>query len=199
MDLSSALSARFQRPEGSIIVTLVHSVCMLFAGNFDPAYTMTITALPSQLQPVTNKRNAGLLAKAMEEGLGVTPERGLIKFFPIAEENMATNGKTTAGMIEELEKETGEISAGLQRSLSRGTPRSKQRRQSMKSLRGVKTDQLPTHNEAISPIPPLSEAYTPPTLPPMPNEKTQLDKRAEKVQKMSRRKSFIASIFGKAA
>jgi hypothetical protein len=167
---------------------------MLFGGNFDPAYTLTITALGSQLQPVTNKRNASLLAKAMEEGLGVAPNRGVIRFLAMPEENLATDGKTIAGEIEELEKETAETNTSLQRSLSRGTPKSK-RRHSMKSLRGTK-NQLPTHNEHTSPTPPLSERETPP-LPAMPSEKSPMDRRAEKAQKMGRRKSFIATIFGK--
>ena len=192
MDLSYILSSRYQRPETSIIITLSHSMCMLFGGNFDPAYSVTITALGSQLQPVTNKRNAALLAKALQESLGVSPERGLIKFTPIAEENMATDSRTVTGMIEELEKVMSE-GPGLQRTLSMKS----KRRHSMKSLRGMKTaSQLPTHNEMLSPTPPMSERDRPP-LPPVPTEKSALDKKAEKVQKMGRRKSFIASIFGR--
>ena len=91
---------------------------MLFGGNFDPAYTLTITAVNSQLQPVTNKRNASLLAKAMEEGLGVAPNRGVIKFLALSEDNLATSGKTITGEIEELEKETAEANGSLQRNLS---------------------------------------------------------------------------------
>jgi hypothetical protein len=164
---------------------------MLFGGNFDPAYSLTITALGSQLQPVTNKRNAALLAKALQESLGVSPERGLIKFTPIAEENMATDSKTVTGMIEDLEKVMSE-SSGLQRTFSMS-----KRRHSTKSLRGMKAaSQLPTHNEILSPTPPTSARDTPP-LPPVPTEKSALDKKAEKVQKMGRRKSFIASIFGR--
>jgi Mg-chelatase subunit ChlI len=169
---------------------------MLFGGNFDPAYSLTITALGSQLQPVTNKRNAALLAKALQESLGVSPERGMIKFTPIAEENMATDGKTITGMIEDLEKATSETGSGLQRPPSRSAMKSK-RRPSMKSLRGMRAaSQLPTHNEILSPTPPISERDTPP-LPAIPTEKSPMDRKAEKVQKMGRRKSFIASIFGK--
>ena len=166
---------------------------MLFGGNFDPAYSLTITALGSQLQPVTNKRNAALLAKALQESLGVSPERGMIKFTPIAEENMATDGRTVTGMIEDLERVMSETGSGFQRALSLKS----KRRQSMKSLRGMKNaSQLPTHNEILSPTPPVSERDTPP-LPPVPTEKSPMDKKAERVQKMGRRKSFLTSIFGK--
>ena len=170
---------------------------MLFGGNFDPAYTLTITALNSQLQPVTNKRNATLLAKAMEEGLGVAPNRGVIKFLVMSEDNLATDGRTITSEIEELEKEHAENNSSLQRNLSKNTPKSK-RRHSMRSLRTSKNT-LPTHNEHGSPTPPISDPdrQTPP-LPAIPSEKSPMDRRAEKAQKMGRRKSFIASIFGKA-
>jgi hypothetical protein len=166
---------------------------MLFGGNFDPAYTLTITALGSQVQPVTNKRNAALLGKAMEEGLGVAPNRGVIRFLALAEENLATDGKTIAGEIEELERETAENNS-IQRSLSRSTLKNK-RRHSLRSLRAK--NQLATHNEHISPTPSMSERETPP-LPAIPSGKSPMDLRAEKAQKMGRRRSFIATIFGKA-
>lgn len=131
----------------------------------------------------------------MEEGLGVAPNRGVIRFLSLPEENLATDGKTIAGEIEELEREIAENNSSLQRSLSRGTPKSK-RRQSLRSLRGAK-NQLATHNERTSLTPPMSERETPP-LPAMPSEKSPMDLRAEKAQKMGRRRSFIATIFGKA-
>ncbi len=41
----------------------------------------------------------------MEEAIGVSPARGYLCFLPTAEENFASNGKTMAGEIEDLEKE----------------------------------------------------------------------------------------------
>lgn len=77
---------------------------MLFAGSFDPAYLMTIAALPSQLQPATNRRNAALIQKAMEDILKVPASRGFLRFVPTPEENVAFNGRTTAGEIDDLER-----------------------------------------------------------------------------------------------
>ena len=77
---------------------------MFFGGSFDPAYAMCVFALPSQLQPTTNKRNAALIQKHMEEALGVRPGRGLLRFVPVQEEHLACGGKTMAGEIEELER-----------------------------------------------------------------------------------------------
>lgn len=193
-ELSSFLSTRFQRPESSIIVSLSHSCCMLYGGTFDPAYTLTITALGSQLQPVTNKRNAALLAKHIDEGMGVDPKRGVIKFLASTEDNLAVDGKTMTLEIEELERETAENNSSLHRSLSRGDK--SKRRQSLKSLRGAKaSSQLPTHNESMVSLPSTYE-HNPP-LPAIPTEKSTMDKRAEKAQRIGRRKSFMATIFGK--
>ena len=194
-DLSYTLSTRYQRPESCILVTLTHSACLLFGGSFDPAYTLTITALRSQLQPVTNKRNAALLQKAMEDALGVLPSRGVIKFSPIAEENLATNGKTVAGEIEDLERESEE-NASVRRTLSRG-----KKRQSTRSMRNLKiSSPLPTHDEQMTPpvsAQGMATIRAAPSMPAMPTEKSTLDMKAQKAQKMSRRKSFIVSMFGK--
>jgi hypothetical protein len=170
---------------------------MVFGGSFDPAYTMSITALKSQLQPVTNKRNSTLLAKTMEESLGVSPNRGIIKFVSIAEEDFATDGKTVAGEIDELERLSSEEPTALQRGLSKASGRDK--RKSMKSLRRLKSSpQLPTHDEGMTP-PPSGRQPSPmlPPMPPTPTTKSIHDRQAEKVQKMGRRKSFIATLLGK--
>jgi hypothetical protein len=87
----------------SIVVTLQHGACIFFGGSLDPAYVMSVFALPSQLLPTTNKRNAALIQRHMEETLGVSPARGLLRFVPVQEEHLACNGKTMAGEIDELE------------------------------------------------------------------------------------------------
>jgi hypothetical protein len=130
----------------------------------------------------------------MEESLGPSPERGLVQFSSIAEENLATNGKTVAGQIDDLEKETTDDNVNLRRSLSRGTLKAK--RQSAKSMRNLKIgNPLPTHLEQIT-TPPMSESDTPP-LSAIPIEKSNVDRKVGKVQKVGRRKSFIASMFGR--
>ncbi|RDW84704.1 tautomerase [Coleophoma cylindrospora] len=210
-DLSYNLSSRYQRPESSILVTVTHSACLLFGGSFDPAYTMTITALPSQVQQVTNKRNAALLQKNMEEALGVAPDRGLIKFVAIAEENLATNGKTAAAEIEDLEMADGVVNGGgvgggrkasvaQHRKGSISAAAKANKRKSTKSMQNMKIGTgLPTHDEAITP--PLSGGRdSPPSMPRLPDdeETSPLDRKAERVQKMGKRKSFLNVIRGRA-
>lgn len=107
-DLSHHLSTRYQRPEASIMITVNHSACLLLGGSFEPTYIMTINALPVQLQPTTNKRNAALIQTFMAESIGVMPDRGIVKFLPIPEESLAMNGMTILGEIERLERQHAE-------------------------------------------------------------------------------------------
>jgi hypothetical protein len=47
------------------MITVNHSACLLLGGSFEPTYVLTITALPIQLLPTTNKRNAALIQNFM--------------------------------------------------------------------------------------------------------------------------------------
>lgn len=87
------------------MISLDHSACLLHAGSFEPAYILTISAIPSQVQPTTNKRNAALIQSFMADALSVSPERGIIRFVAVPEENLASNGATIAGEIERMEKQ----------------------------------------------------------------------------------------------
>ncbi|KAI9810750.1 MAG: hypothetical protein M1827_006088 [Pycnora praestabilis] len=187
-DLSSHLSTRFQRPESSIMITVSHSACLIFGGSFDPAYNMTLTALPSQIQPTTNKRNAALTQAFMTDALGVAADRGVIKFVSVAEENLATNGQTVLGEIEALDRQQQEETGGIKRSLT-----SKSRKN--KSMQALKERSSPVPGVITPPLSPAAPEIPIP-LPPMPTEKSKMDIKAEKVQKMGRRRSFLA-MFGK--
>ncbi|KAL8906827.1 MAG: hypothetical protein Q9171_006107 [Xanthocarpia ochracea] len=194
-DLSQHLSQRYQRPVSSIFITLNHSECLLFAGTFDSAYIMTITALPSQIQPTTNKRNTVMMQTFMADSLGVTPERGVVRFVGISEEYLATNGNTVLGDIENLSKESSEDSTnGAQR------PGTLRRGRSRRSSKPEKL-QIPLTRPATSDskviVPPLkSPPLKSPPIPAMPEEPHPLDKKAEKVHRMGRRRSFLAMFAG---
>lgn len=82
------------------MVKIEHSMCMVLGGAFDPSYTLTISGIASLLTPEANKWNAILLAGILEEAIGVPASRGIIKFDPILEENLAWNHLTIAGQIE---------------------------------------------------------------------------------------------------
>ena len=87
------------------MINVDHSSCLALAGTFEPCYILTLSALPSQMQATTNKRNAALIQSFMADILSVPPERGIIKFTPIPEENYAFNGNTLLGEIERLEQQ----------------------------------------------------------------------------------------------
>jgi hypothetical protein len=124
-DLSHHLSTRYQRPETSIMITVNHSACLLLGGSFEPTYIFTINALPVQLQPTTNKRNAALIQQFMCESIGVTPDRGIVKFVPIQEDSLAMNGMTILGDIERLERQHAEeTGAGMKRAMTKSSRKS---------------------------------------------------------------------------
>jgi hypothetical protein len=106
------------------MITVNHSACLLLGGSFEPTYVLTITALPIQLLPTTNKRNATLIQNFMFESIGVPLDRGMIKFVPIQEECIATNGMTVLGEIERLEQQQAEANGGLSRALTKSSRKS---------------------------------------------------------------------------
>ncbi|EMC92049.1 hypothetical protein BAUCODRAFT_44465, partial [Baudoinia panamericana UAMH 10762] len=114
-DLSYHLAQRYTRSDSSIMIKVDHSACLALGGTFDPCYILTITALPSQMGPTHNKRNAGLIQSFMADILSVPADRGIIKFQPVEECNYATNGTTMQGQIEKLEKHQANSGPGAAR------------------------------------------------------------------------------------
>jgi hypothetical protein len=107
------------------MITVNHSACLLLGGSFEPAYILTVTALPVQIQPTINKRNAALIQSFMSDTLGVMPDRGIIRFQAIPEENMAISGRTILGEIERLEKQQAEENGGgLRRAVTKSSRKS---------------------------------------------------------------------------
>lgn len=103
------------------MVKIDHSACLALGGTFDPCYILTITAVPSQMGPTMNKRNAALIQSFMADILSVPPERGIVKFSPIPEENFAINGTTMLGEVERQEKQhSSEGGSAMRRVISNG-------------------------------------------------------------------------------
>ncbi|KAK0736956.1 Tautomerase/MIF superfamily [Apiosordaria backusii] len=213
-ELSYHLSTRYQRPVSSIVVTLQHGACMLFGGTFDPAYVMSIFALPSQLLPTTNKRNTALIQKHMEEAIGVVPARGFLRFVPTKEEHLACNGNTMAGEIDELEKTIYGVGLGggakvaldeAQGAISRGLKGRK--KLSVGSMANFRPSSAPRfHNQELTPPASGDEA-----LPPIPGSPSSgaaqtVVQNKEGIPKQEnqplprtarKKKSFVATIFGR--
>jgi hypothetical protein len=122
------------------MITVNHSACLLLGGSFEPTYILTINALPVQVQPTTNKRNAALIQTFMAESIGVSSERGIIKFIPIPEESLAMNGMTILGEIERLERQQAEeTGSNIKRAMTKSSRKSAvfKTKSSMQLSRGV--------------------------------------------------------------
>lgn len=98
----------------------------MLGGSSEPAYYLTITALGSEIAATKNKRAAHLIQDFMSETLQIPASRGILKFEPAAEENLATNGTTLLQEIEKLEQTTNE-EKGFMRSMSRQTYRTRRK------------------------------------------------------------------------
>lgn len=196
----------------------------MFAGTFDSAYVLTINALSSQLQPAGNKRNTALIQSHMASSLGVLPDRGIIRFCPIADECLAIKGTTYSGHIERLQRKLSEEpledvmpakaeapkpteAAPIIPQLT--TDKKKKNRQSLLIQTRPCTTPNPNRqfrsapaSKATSPtfqrtpsVPDLAAQRSPP-VPSIPWDNNPMDRKAEKVQKLGKRKSFF-TIFGK--
>jgi len=186
------LAHRFQRPPTSISISLAHSACLIFANSFDPAYILTVTALPSQVQSTTNKRNVALLQAFIAQALNVPATRGIVRFIAVAEENLGTGGVTVLGEIESLSKgPTKEKTEEKRKAEGKGTKDRKRttagngKQPESKGRRGAEAEEK--SGEAVLQLPRMPE---------IPTEKSELDIRAERMQKMGKRKSFL-QLFGK--
>ena len=219
-ELSIHLSQRYQRPISSIFIQLEHSACFLFAGTFESAYILTITALSSQLLPATNKTNTALIQSHLATSLGVLPDRGIIRFSAITDDHFAIAGTTYLGHVERLQRKQGEIDKkeivrnnslrepqpvtestkvvptvrkkSSQKSLSIRPPLTGVTQRQVKSTPGSR---VPSPVVATQPIPAIPWDNNNPQdqaeEDKVPDMK-RTEKKVEKVQKLGKRKSFFA-------
>ncbi|KAL9618240.1 MAG: hypothetical protein Q9160_007010 [Pyrenula sp. 1 TL-2023] len=113
-DLSFHLAQSYQRPDSCVVVTVQESAMIMFGGNDEPAYLLTITALSSEITPIKNKRVTALTQDFLQDTIEIPPSRGIIRFLAVPEESLATCGTTALGEIENLT-----MSSGPKRTLSR--------------------------------------------------------------------------------
>lgn len=118
----------------SIAVTVQHSACLMFAGSFKPAYSLSVHALPSQVQTVTNKRNLILIQQHLEAALRVPASRGVVRFVGVPEECMGIGGKTVAGVLAEVHERAGR---GMSSPTTESLEARVQRRKTMRVCQGI--------------------------------------------------------------
>ncbi|KIW30961.1 uncharacterized protein PV07_02648 [Cladophialophora immunda] len=118
IDLSFRLSEIYQRPASCIMAMVTTDIPILLGGNSEPAYHLTITALPSEIAATKNKRSTHLIQDFIHDTLQIPPKRGVVRFDAVSEENLATNGMTALQEIEQLERQSNDED-GMMRALSR--------------------------------------------------------------------------------
>lgn len=125
----------YHRPVNTIMVTVNTDTEIVMGGTPEPAYLLTITALPTEIAAARNMRSAHLTQTFLDRSLGIPQDRGVIKFHAINDQDLATNGMTVTEEIEKAERESGDEKRGF-------SLRSRQ------SNRPSKRSQLPTTSEA---------------------------------------------------
>ncbi|KAI8962484.1 Tautomerase/MIF [Daldinia sp. FL1419] len=196
-DLSYNLSNRYQRPISSIVINLTHGCCMMFGGSFDPAYTLTIHALPCLVQPTTNKRNAALIQRHIQETLGVIAPRGYVHFVATPEENVALGGKTIAAEI----NESGHNATADEKPTEARKGTKSNRRIGVKSFGGFRSASMTDLARVPTPPSSTSDETTPittiPEVPPTPPEDDKLGDLIEQkpIKTAPRRKSLRFTLF----
>lgn len=137
----------------------------------------------------------------MSDSLGVSPDRGIVRFNPISEEYLAHNGTTVLGEIENLSREAGdEMNNGASGTMRSGTLRRKLSRQSSRPEKltlggGNSYDRSSRPGTSTGIISPPLKSPPVPALP-VEGRALPMDRKAEKVRKMGRRRSFLAMFAG---
>ncbi|RAL05468.1 MIF domain protein [Aspergillus ibericus CBS 121593] len=102
-----------------MMTTIQEDACIHFGRSSLPAYLMKVFALPYLIAPITNLRSTILIQAALQEIIHVAPNRGVILYIPISEENFATNGVTMMGELARLERSSTDHGPGLFKNISR--------------------------------------------------------------------------------
>ncbi|KAJ5779988.1 Tautomerase [Penicillium paradoxum] len=103
-NLIHSMAQFYQRPETSILVTIDQNADLIFGTNPGSAYLLKISALSSLIGSLTNLRNTNLIQAAIQELIGIAPDKGVVIYTPVSEDNLATNGTTARAEIDRLEQ-----------------------------------------------------------------------------------------------
>ncbi|KGO39500.1 Tautomerase [Penicillium expansum] len=122
-DFAHSLAQVYQRPETSMLVTIDQNADLLFGNTSGSAYLLKITALSSLIGPLTNLRNTGLIQSTIKEMFGIAPDKGVVIFTSVNEDNLATNGTTARSEIDRLERIDSSNSPSILKSISRSMSR----------------------------------------------------------------------------
>ncbi|KAJ5188087.1 Tautomerase [Penicillium cf. griseofulvum] len=122
-DFAHFLAQVYQRPETSMLVTIDQNTDLIFGTTSSSAYLLKITALSTLIGPLTNIRNTTLIQSTIQEMFGIAPDKGVVIYTPVSEDNLATNGTTARSEIDRLERADSSNSPSIFKSISRSMSR----------------------------------------------------------------------------
>ncbi|KAJ5551900.1 Tautomerase [Penicillium sp. DV-2018c] len=122
-ELVHRLAQLYDRPEAHMLVTIDQNADLVFGTPVSTeAYLLKISAHSSMVTPLVNARITNNMQCTLEQLLGITPDKGIVIFIPVIEENLGRNGTTAWAEINRLEK-VSSTSPSVFRSLSRSMSR----------------------------------------------------------------------------
>ncbi|KAG2421043.1 hypothetical protein HFD88_000659 [Aspergillus terreus] len=121
--IASRLARIYQKPDTSMMVHIQHSACLHFGNPKQPSYLIKVFALPYMIAPITNLRSTVLIQTALQQILRIPPDRGIVLYSPISDENLATSGTTMSSEIARLEHRSEDEDPGILRTISRSMSR----------------------------------------------------------------------------
>jgi hypothetical protein len=122
-ELARRFAQFYDRPEASMLVTIDQNADLIFGSPSDSgAYLLKISAHSSMVTPRVNARITNNIQSTLEQLLGIAPDKGIVIFTPVIDENLGRNGTTTWAEIERLEKVSSRSPSVFQ-SLSRSVSR----------------------------------------------------------------------------
>ncbi|KAL5365511.1 hypothetical protein BJX96DRAFT_181737 [Aspergillus floccosus] len=121
--VASRMARIYQKPDVSMMVNIQHSACLHFGDSKQPSYLMKVFALPYMIAPITNLRSTVLIQTALQQILRIPPNRGIVLYFLVSDENLATSGTTMSSEIARLERRSEDEDPGILRTISRSMSR----------------------------------------------------------------------------
>ncbi|KAB8238421.1 hypothetical protein ETB97_010137 [Aspergillus alliaceus] len=121
--IASRLAQAYQKPEGSMMVTVQQNACIHFGISKDPAYVLKVYAVPCLIATIINLRCTIMIQSALRDLLQIESNRGVVLYLPVPEENFATDGVTYASQTTRYDQRSENDDSGILRSISRSLSR----------------------------------------------------------------------------
>lgn len=118
------VSEIYHKPPNNIMINVMTDAHIMIGGSTESAYLLTMTALTSEIAAVKNMRATVMIQEFLADSLRVPASRGVIKFSPVKEEDLGTNGSTVRGDIDQLEAEEKRIGSLRSRQSNRASKKS---------------------------------------------------------------------------